>query len=139
LQLDAHTLEVGGGASNHPLSVALGHLATLLPILLGDEAYRVNLASALVAALALTIVFLCTLSILDVSQLGGTAWGRVLFAGAGTASLALSHGFWSRAVVADPTPLNVLLLALTVWLFSARLNGRGAWTVFLGTIAYSLL
>jgi len=139
LQFDAHRMEVGGGAANHPLSVALGHLATRMPILIGDEAYRVNLASALIAALALTIVFLCTLSILDVSQLGGTAWGRVLFAGVGTASLALSHGFWSRAVVADPTPLNVLLLALTIWLFGARMNGRGAWTVILGTITYSLL
>ncbi|HWN82792.1 MAG TPA: DUF2723 domain-containing protein, partial [Candidatus Udaeobacter sp.] len=139
LQFDAHQLAVGGGSSNHPLSVALGHLTTRLPILLGDEAYRVNLASAIVAALALTILFVCTLSILDVSQLGGTAWGRVLFAGAGTASLALSHGFWARAVVADATPLNVLLLALTVWLYSARLNGRGAWTVILGTITYSLL
>jgi hypothetical protein len=139
LQLDAHMMAVGGGASNHPLSVALGHLATRLPIPFGDEAYRVNLASALIAALALTIVFLCTLSILDVSQLGGTAWGRVLFAGAGTASLALSHGFWARAVVADSMPLNVLLLAFTVWQFGARLNGRGAWTVILGTIAYALL
>jgi len=139
LQLDAHTMALSGGASNHPLSVALGHFVSRLPIPFGDEAFRVNLASALVAALALTVVFLCTLSILDVGQLGGTAWGRVLFAGAGTASLAMGHGFWARAVVADATPLNVLLMALVIWLFSARLNGRGAWTVIVGTIVFALL
>ncbi len=98
-----------------------------------------NLASALTASLALTVVFLLTLSILDLGRLGGTAWGRVLFAGIGTASLAVGHGFWGRAVVADATPMNVLLLALTAWLFVARMKGRGAWTVISGTIVYALL
>jgi TonB family protein len=139
LQLLAHDMAIGGDAGNHPLTIAVGHLFARLPIPFGDEAYRVNLASAVTASLALTVVFLLALSILDLGRLGGTAWGRVLFAGIGTASLAVGHGFWGRAVVADATPMNVLLLALTAWLFGARMKGRGAWTVIAGTVVYALL
>ena len=137
LQTAAHELELSSAAGARPLSVAVAHLATRLNI--GDVAYRVNLASAFAAALAMLVVFLLALMLLDATELGGSPRGRLLFAGAGAASLAVAHPFWARAVIADPTPLNVLLIAAVATLWVARLGGAGAWTIPTGAVLLGLL
>jgi hypothetical protein len=146
IQTTAQALEIGSQAESRPLTVAAGHLlarsplrgTTRLPLPLGDVAYRVNLSNAIVAALAVLVAFLMCLSLLDATRLGGSPRGRLLFAAAGAASLALAHAFWGHAVVADPIPVNVLLVALITWLFIARMAGRGAWTIVVGTVLLGL-
>ncbi len=150
LQTAAFRDEIGGEARDHPLTVALAHLAMRVPtpalfaapplaqwMPLSDPAYRANLATAITAALAVLVVFWTALGRLDRSEIGD-APSRVSFAAAGAASLAVAHAFWARAVVADHTPLVILLLALATALFAARLRGGGAWTVFAALVLVGL-
>ncbi len=150
IQAAAHNFDLGGEARDHPLTVALGHLFTGIPVPptlsppaiiawlpLRDIACRVNLAGATAAALTVLVVFLAALARLDASGIA-TPRSRLLFAAAGAASLAVAHAFWARAVVADQTPVVVLLLALATALFLWHLRGRGAWTILLGTFLVGL-
>lgn len=143
IQTAAVDLDVHAGARSHPLTVAASHLLTRLEpvgtsrLPIGEIAARVNLANALVAALTVLVTFLMCLALLDATGLGSPR-GRLLFAAAGAASLALAHAFWARAVVADPVPVNVLLVALITWLYIARMAGRGAWTIILAAMLLGL-
>jgi hypothetical protein len=94
--------------TGYPVYLVLAKLATFLP--LGDVAYRVNLFSALMAALTVAGVYLS---------------GRLLvkyrgIALIGAMALAISPTFWSQAVIAEVyTPgsafLILILLALLWW------------------------
>lgn len=138
LQMAARELEVTSAADSRPLFVAFAHgFALWLPA--GDVAYRVNLASAVAAALAVVVVFLLCLLLLDTVGVGGSPRGRFLFAAAGAASLAVGQPFWARAVIADPTPFSVLLLAIVTALWIARLGGARAWSIISGTVLLGLL
>lgn len=143
IQAAAHDLDLHADATSRPLTVAAGHLLTRLPAAgsnrfpIGEVAGQVNLANALVAALAVLATFVMCLALLDATGLGSPR-GRLLFAAAGAASLALAHAYWARAVVADPVPANALLLALVTWMFIARMTGRGAWTIILGVVLLGL-
>jgi len=150
LQTAAFRGEIGGEARDHPLTVALAHLVMRVktPALLStpplslwmplsDPAYRANLASALAAALAVLVVFWTALGRLDASEVGDPQ-SRVSFAASGAASLAVAHAFWARAVVADHTPLVILLIALATALYGSRLRGGGAWKVIAGLVLIGL-
>ena len=89
-------------APGHAVYIAIGKLATLLPI--GSVAYRVNLLSALSAAVAVATVFLAARA---------AATSRVASV-IGSIILALSLTFWSYAVVAEVYTLGAACLA-TVW------------------------
>ncbi len=137
LQTAAHDFELSSDARARPLFVGLAHvIATHLS--LGDFAYQVNLVSALTAALAVLVVFMLSLALLDAAGLG-TPRGRLLFAAAGAASLAVAHAFWARAVIADPTPLNLLLVGVVTALWVVCLGGAGGWTIITGTVLLGLL
>jgi tetratricopeptide (TPR) repeat protein len=111
-----------------PLYVLLAHLATLLPI--GNVAVRVNLASAVCAALAVAVVALLCAEMLrgtdaqsaaaktppsrsknaDQREIGsGRLWLPAIVA---ALSLAFSHTLWSYATVAEVYTLNTLLIAI---------------------------
>jgi len=119
-----------GGAHppGFPLYVLLAHVATLLPI--GSLAARVNLASAIFAALASAVVALLSAEMLlemnpqcaagktsparsrsgdqpDIS--GGAAWLALITA---ALLLAFSRTLWSYATVTEVYTLNTLLLAI---------------------------
>jgi tetratricopeptide (TPR) repeat protein len=114
-----------------PLYVLLAHLATLLPI--GNIAVRVNLASAIFAALAIAVVALLAAEMLlgtDVQstarktparprnaeqpEIGsGLAWLPVITA---ALLLAFSRTLWSYATVAEVYTLNTLLIAMVLLL-----------------------
>jgi hypothetical protein len=84
----------------YPLYTLLGRLFTLIP--LGDPAYRVNLLSAFVAALTLTLVGLA------VRQLIPSPWPSV----AAALSLGGATTFWAQATVASVRGLTALFTAL---------------------------
>ncbi|MGB3682594.1 MAG: DUF2723 domain-containing protein [Rubrobacteraceae bacterium] len=107
LQVVANVLGIPS-YTGYPTYVMLAHLFTYLPV--GDAAYRVNLASAAFAALAVAILyFLCR-------RVGAGKVGAV----AGSLAFGLSVTFWSQAVISEVYTLHVLLttlflLALILW------------------------
>src|SRR5215207_3410563 len=102
LQTKAYVLGIPD-YTGYPTYVMLGKLFTFLPV--GDVAYRVNLASAVYAALAVLLVYL----------IGVLLTGRAVAAAAGALALAVSGLFWSQALVAEVYTLNALFVALIVF------------------------
>jgi len=105
--------------TGYPVYLALARLSTLLPF--GDVAYRVNLFSAMMGALAIAVVYLIGRMLIQ---------HRVL-AVVGAALLAISPTIWSQAVIAEiytagAAFLGVILLALLWW--DQENNPRGLLT-----------
>jgi hypothetical protein len=100
----------------YPLYTWLGKLFTFLPV--GDVAYRMNLMSAVMAAMAVGGVYLIAMQIMP-SRMAAPTLRR---AGAGLAALllAFSPTFWSQAVIAEVYAPNLAwavfsILALLRW------------------------
>jgi 4-amino-4-deoxy-L-arabinose transferase-like glycosyltransferase len=102
LQAEVSILGIGH-PTGYPTYMMLTHLFTYLPI--GDAAYRVNLASAVYAALAVALVY----------AIGVVLSRRVVAAAAGALAFALSPTFWSQAVVAEVYALNTLFVSLVIF------------------------
>ncbi len=102
----AYLLEItlSSGIFGHPLWVILAHPFTRLPV--RDVAWRANLASAVFAATALVLVFLAAHRLTRSSPAALLA----------TAALAVSHTFWTYAVMAKVYSLNALLLIACIYL-----------------------
>lgn len=101
----------------HPLWNLLARPFTYLPF--GDAAWRVNFSSAFFAALALVVLF-AALRI---------ATGSLAASLLATLALAVSHTFWTYAVMPKAYSLTLLLLALAIfWLLRWR-KDRQAWRV----------
>ena len=88
--------------TGYPTYLMLTHLFTYLPV--GDPAYRVNLASAVYAALAVVAVFAAGLLLSR----------RVVAAAAGALAFGLGAALWSQAVIAEVYTLNALLVSVTI-------------------------
>jgi len=101
LQAEVSVLGIGH-PTGYPTYLMLTHLFTYLPF--GDHAYRVNLASAVYAALAVLVVYLAGL------RLGR----RAVAAAAGALAFGLSGAFWSQAVIAEVYTFEALLVALVI-------------------------
>lgn len=97
-QTRAAQLEIVPTVWGHPLWVILAHPITLLPI--GDAAYRANLATALMGATALAVAYLV------MRELGASVRAAAL----GVSALAVSHTFWTYAVMPKSYSLNILIL-----------------------------
>lgn len=105
----------------HPLYIILAKPLTWLPI--GDLALRVNLFSA--ACGAACIGFLASLLLhLTRSRLAALA---------GTALLAVSHTFWTHAVIAEVYALYSLALVIELWAL-ARFFRRRHWPWLLAAL-----
>lgn len=106
-----------------PVYLLLARLATWLP--LGEAAYRVNLLSAVMGAVAVGLVYL----------VGSTFVGRRWISLAGAAALAVSPTFWSQAIVAGSqvsavTFMAAILLCLGLW----ERTGRCCWLFLAGCL-----
>src|SRR5919107_216866 len=88
--------------TGYPTYLMLTHLFTYLPF--GDPAYRVNLASAVYAALAVVAVYAAGL------LLGR----RVVAAASGALTFGLGTALWSQAVIAEVYTLNALFVSATI-------------------------
>jgi hypothetical protein len=88
--------------TGYPTYLMLTHLFTYLPF--GDQAYRVNLASAVYAALAVVAVYAAGLLLSR----------RVVAAAAGALAFGLGAALWSQAVIAEVYTLNALLVSITI-------------------------
>ena len=88
--------------TGYPTYLMLTHLFTYLPF--GDVAYRVNLGSAVYAALAVGVVFAA----------GYLLSRRAVAAAVGAVAFGLGGALWSQAVIAEVYSLNALLISLTI-------------------------
>jgi hypothetical protein len=88
--------------TGYPTYLMLTHLFTYLPF--GDPAYRVNLASAFYAALAVAAVYVAGLLLSR----------RVVAAASGALAFGLGTALWSQAVIAEVYTLNALLVSVTI-------------------------
>lgn len=119
----------------YPLYVLLGKFFTFLPV--GEVAYRVNLMSALFAAISVTLVYL---TILLLQPETGRIINSMIIAAASALLLAFSHTFWSQAIIAEVYSLNALFVALIIYLATLfRFTGKDKllWVLFL-TLGFSL-
>lgn len=98
-------------STGYPLYIFLGKLFTLLP--LSNPAWRVNLFSAVCAALSLPFIYLVAL------RLSGSRAGSLIAA----AALAFAPALWASAVEAEVYALNTCLLAIILYL-SVRWHDR---------------
>ena len=89
--------------TGYPTHMMLTHLFMYLPF--GDEAYRVNLSSAVYGALAVYVIYRICLRLTK---------GWIVPSVAGALVFGVSPTFWSQAVVAEIYTFNALLVALTV-------------------------
>jgi 4-amino-4-deoxy-L-arabinose transferase-like glycosyltransferase len=88
--------------TGYPTYLMLTHLFTYLPV--GDCAYRVNLASAAYASVAVLLVFFAGLSLSR----------RVVAAVAAALAFGIGSTLWSQAVIAEVYTLNALFVALAL-------------------------
>jgi len=88
--------------TGYPTYLMLTHLFTYLPF--GDQAYRVNLGSAVYAALAAVAVYAAGLLLSR----------RIVAAAAGAMAFGLGAALWSQAVIAEVYTLNALLVSATI-------------------------
>ncbi|QIN81396.1 DUF2723 domain-containing protein [Rubrobacter tropicus] len=88
--------------TGYPTYLTLTHFFTYLPV--GDVAYRVNLASAAYAALAVGVVF----------GAGYLLSRRVVAAAVAAVAFGLGGAIWSQAVIAEVYTMNALFIALTL-------------------------
>ena len=105
--------------TGYPLYTLLGGLFSLLPV--GDDAFRVNLLSAVAGAAAIGVIFLAA------RQLGSSR----LAAAAMSAVFAVSSTWWSQATIAEVYTLNGLFVALILLL---TLLGNGTRTPWLALV-----
>lgn len=89
--------------TGYPTYAMLGKLFTYLPV--GDVAFRVNLASAVYATLAVFFVYM----------IGASLTGRKLPSAAGALAFGVSGIFWSQAIIAEVYTLNALFVSLVVF------------------------
>lgn len=113
----------GGGRA---LWFGAARLMLLLPV--GDPAYRMNLLSALTAAIAVALTYLAGV------QAGLLRRGALVAA----LALAVSHTFWQHAVRAEVYTPFMALLALQVWLWF-KWRPERAWPIFIAIMLFGPL
>ncbi len=104
-QYSAYAGERQPTGNNHWLWFVTAQLFTKLPI--GTVAYRVNLVSAIAAALTVAMMFLAAL------EIGLRRDAAVVTA----VSLAVAHTFWTHAVRAEVYTLFTFFMAIQLWLW----------------------
>ena len=98
--------------TGYPLYILLGRLFAALPF--GSMAWRINLASAVFATLAATLLYLASRRL----------WKEPLAAILGAVLFGMTPTLWSQAVQAEVYALNALFVAAALWLMAVML-GQG--------------
>jgi len=110
----------------YPLYIALTRLFGYLP--LGDLAYRINLMSAVSAALASIMVYFIVMRLVD-------DW---IAAGSAGLSFAFSRALWGQAVVAEVYTLNAFLIGAVVLVLLIWHQTRKLGLLYFGIGLYAL-
>lgn len=101
--------------TGYPLYIMLGWLWThLLPV--GEVAWRMNLLSAIFAAIAVGLTYWVGRLLLDETLPDTPVIGRILAAGVAAATFAVSQTFWSQALIAEVYTLHALFIVAIIGL-----------------------
>lgn len=107
--------------TGYPLYTLLGWLWThLLP--LGQVAWRMNLLSAVLAALAVTMVYQLARQMMQQLWPATGLFAQRVVATVTALTFAVTPTFWSQALVAEVYALHLLLVVTALWL-AMRLDG----------------
>jgi hypothetical protein len=112
--------------TGYPLYILLGKLFTFIPV--GDIAYRVNLMSAVFAALTVSVVFVI---IHDLTK-------SALASFFGALTLAFSSTLWSTATWAESYSLNAFFTAFITLLLLRWRENRRAWQLYVASLLFGL-
>ncbi|MBI4498301.1 MAG: DUF2723 domain-containing protein [Chloroflexi bacterium] len=107
--------------TGYPLYVVLGKVFTWLPW--GEPAFRLNLFSALSAALAAAVL---AYAVQRACPAEVPPWARDLAAGVAGLLLAFTPALWSQAVITEVYALHSLFVAANLALLLAATDGRRA-------------
>jgi hypothetical protein len=110
----------------YPLYIGLGRLFGILPV--GNLAYRINLMSALFAALAAVMVYLIVQRLADDWVAGVSA----------ALSFAFARALWGQAVVAEVYSLNAFLIGAVVLILLIWHQTQKIGLLYLGIGLYAL-
>jgi hypothetical protein len=110
----------------YPLYIAISRLFGYLPV--ADLAYRINLMSALFAALAALMVYFLVMRLVD-------DW---VAAASAALSFAFSRALWGQAVIAEVYTLNAFLIGAVLLVLLAWHQTRKLWLLYLGIGLYAL-
>jgi hypothetical protein len=116
-------LQADGGG--HWLWFQFARLFILLPF--GDIAYRVNLLSAVAAALTIFVMYYAARA-LDLSQTAAIV---------AASSLAVAHTFWMHAVRAEVYTLFTLWMTVEIWLW-AKWDSTMLWPIHLAAFLFGI-
>jgi len=101
--------------TGYPLYTMLGWLwSHVLP--LGNVAYRMNLFSAMWAAVAVVLLYITSILFLRLVSPNISQVGLYVSALVATATLAVSQTFWSQAVIAEVYSLHAFFVVLVFYL-----------------------
>ncbi len=101
--------------TGYPLYILLGWLWThLLPF--GEVAWRMNLLSAVLAAVAVGVTYAVARQVVDQVLPTTPYLARVLAAVVAAATLAVTQALWSQALIAEVYALHALFVAVLLWL-----------------------
>jgi hypothetical protein len=124
-QRSAYEGTLGTDGGGHWLWFQLARLFIHLPV--GDIAYRVNLLSAVAAALTIFVIYPAALA-LGLSRSAATS---------ATLSLAVAHTFWMHAVRAEVYTIFTLWMAVELWLW-AKWNSTTSWSLELAAFLFGI-
>ncbi len=110
----------------YPLYIAISHLFGYLPV--RTLAYRINLMSAVFAALAAVMVYMILMRLVD-------DW---IASASAALSFAFSRALWGQAVIAEVYTLNAFLIGAIVLVLLAWHQTRRDWLLYLGIGLYAL-
>lgn len=123
--------------TGYPLYLMLGWLwSHILP--LGDAAFRINLLSAVFAALAVGLLYRLVLEVLRGMLQGVRPYLLAATAAVGALTLAFSRTFWSQAVTAEVYALNSLLVVAILLLLLRWSRSKSSKTLYLAAFVYGL-
>jgi len=113
--------------TGYPTYTLLGRLFLLIPW--GDRAFRLNVMSAVFAALACALLYLAILSTFRLCGDGQIGLPERMAAGAAALSLAFSPLFWSQALIAEVYTLNAFFVVLVIYLVLRWMEDPGHTTL----------
>jgi GT2 family glycosyltransferase len=116
--------------SGYPTYTLLAWLFSHLP--LGTIAYRVNLLSAVCAALAAGLLCLTTQLLLPKEKVSP------LLSAAAALTLAFSPLYWSQAVISEVYALLALLASVLLWLLVRWRHGGSDWSLVMAGLVLGL-
>jgi hypothetical protein len=122
--------------TGYPTYLLLGRVFLLVPW--GDLARRLNLMSAVFAALTAGLLYLIVLSTFRLFGERQIAWRERLLAAASGLAFAFSPLLWSQALIAEVYTLNVFFVALVITLVLRWMEERQSAYLIAAALAFGL-